>query len=465
MSVYGEFVETVRERLEAKNISLRAAALGAGLPVRSVQGVIEGHVPSIERAAEIASALGLEFYIGPPRDGAPAAAPEDRFDRFDPDIDLPVRGWAKCSMFGHLEDEKEYPDLPMPEGVGERNADSFYAMAKGLSMRPEGIEPGDYCLVSPNTPLAIGMRAWLKDRQGRSVIKRLMADDDKICGLRGWQEPDARGRQTAYDEEWMKLNIAAQGVVLAVYRGRPDAENPPPLIPDPNPPPAPAPKEIAEALDLAPGASLEEAIKAIEAKSALDATALREEIVGALKEQTHTLREELAERLSVIPHLSPPAANDLEDVGALAVEATEDGEDVPGARRIDIVEYEAAAGGGAEATEEQVVGTLTFRRNWLDRHGLDATQCTVIAVRGGSMEPTLWEGASILVNRGRTEWRRGRIFVFRTPDGLVVKRAGEDEAGERVLVSDNPEHRMTPCPDDAEIIGQVAWTARTLLGA
>ncbi len=177
------------------------------------------------------------------------------------------------------------------------------------------------------------------------------------------------------------------------------------------------------------------------------------------------LRAEVEAVLDQSPSMARAVpANDLEEAGALAVVATGEGDDVPGARRIDIVEYEAAAGGGAEATEEQVVGTLTFRRNWLDRHGLDATQCTVIAVRGESMEPTLWEGASILVNRGQTEWRRGRIFVFRTSDGLVVKRAGEDEAGERVLVSDNPAHRMTPCPDDAEIIGQVAWTARTLIG-
>ncbi len=49
-------------------MSVRFAAISAGLPVRSVQGILEGHIPSIERAAEVASALGLEFYVGPPRD-------------------------------------------------------------------------------------------------------------------------------------------------------------------------------------------------------------------------------------------------------------------------------------------------------------------------------------------------------------------------------------------------------------
>ena len=68
MGAYRDFVATIREQLEQKNISVRSAAIQAGLPVRSVQGILEGHIPSVERAAEVASALNLEFYIGPKRD-------------------------------------------------------------------------------------------------------------------------------------------------------------------------------------------------------------------------------------------------------------------------------------------------------------------------------------------------------------------------------------------------------------
>ena len=35
------------------------------MPKRSVQDRFEGHVSSIDRAAEICDALGLEFYVGP----------------------------------------------------------------------------------------------------------------------------------------------------------------------------------------------------------------------------------------------------------------------------------------------------------------------------------------------------------------------------------------------------------------
>lgn len=43
----------------------------SGIPRRSLQSVVDGHIPSVDRAAVIAAALGLEFYIGPSRGGVP----------------------------------------------------------------------------------------------------------------------------------------------------------------------------------------------------------------------------------------------------------------------------------------------------------------------------------------------------------------------------------------------------------
>ena len=52
------------------------------------------------------------------------------------------------------------------------------------------------------------------------------------------------------------------------------------------------------------------------------------------------------------------------------------------------------------------------------------------------MEPPLPEGSAILVDRTRR--RVGGIFVVRTADGVVVKRAGKDESGVWLLLSDHP---------------------------
>ena len=66
-SQHDRLVSILRDVLEIRGESVRSVALRAGIPVRSLQGVFEGKTPSIDRAAQICAALGLQFYIGPPR--------------------------------------------------------------------------------------------------------------------------------------------------------------------------------------------------------------------------------------------------------------------------------------------------------------------------------------------------------------------------------------------------------------
>ena len=124
---------------------------------------------------------------------------------------------------------------------------------------------------------------------------------------------------------------------------------------------------------------------------------------------------------------------------------------------IGVSELSSAAGSGAVVDDERVTGRLKFRQAWLARHGLVARYCRVIHVLGESMEPTLVDGCVILVNRAGRQRRVGRVYVVRTEDGLVVKRAGKDPAGAWQLVSDNPDKRTWPSrpwPPDAEIVAR-----------
>ena len=120
-----------------------------------------------------------------------------------------------------------------------------------------------------------------------------------------------------------------------------------------------------------------------------------------------------------------------------------------------------AAGAGANAADERVLGSLAFRDDWLKRHGLNPKRCRVIEVIGESMEPTLQHRALILVDFQRTVRRRDKIFAVRTEDGPVVKRLQRDEDGWQ-LVSDNKNYKPVPWPQDAVVLGQVMWTGRTL---
>ena len=126
-----------------------------------------------------------------------------------------------------------------------------------------------------------------------------------------------------------------------------------------------------------------------------------------------------------------------------------------------LMEVASAAGVGAEVYDETPVGLLWFRNDWLLSHSIDPEQSNIISVRGESMEPTLPDGCSILVDRKRREPHQGRIYVMRTEEGLVVKRLGLDEEGRWEIRSDSPDWRATPMPHGTEIIGEVRWSAVT----
>ena len=148
--------------------------------------------------------------------------------------------------------------------------------------------------------------------------------------------------------------------------------------------------------------------------------------------------------------------SELEDAGALAPAESREFRPVLLTKGAGI-----AAGSGANAADERVLGSLAFRDDWLKRHGLNTAQCRVIEVIGESMEPTLQHRAVVLVDFQRTVRRRDKIFAVRTEDGPVVKRLQRDEDGWQ-LVSDNTAYKPIPWPDGAVVLGQIMWTGRTL---
>ena len=73
MPMHHDIARALQAHKDASGESYRSIAARAGVPTRSLTAIIEGHAPSVDRAADICGALGLEFYIGPPR--TPDAAP------------------------------------------------------------------------------------------------------------------------------------------------------------------------------------------------------------------------------------------------------------------------------------------------------------------------------------------------------------------------------------------------------
>ena len=220
--------------------------------------------------------------------------------------------------------------------------------------------------------------------------------------------------------------------------------------------------EVADATpDVAPDWAMEmqEELRALKGEENL-ANALQAEIAGlkaelapaALSENLSALRSGLREDLAAsIQKLT----EDLSDETATAVEGSP-------SRPVVTYELAAAAGGGAMELDETPTGIVYFRYDWLTQHGLDAKQCCVMGVVGESMETMLPDGCAILVNRRSGIRRRvDHLYVVINDLGLIVKRAGKDENGQWLLVSDHPAWEPVLW-GDAQMIGEVKWMARTL---
>lgn len=136
----------------------------------------------------------------------------------------------------------------------------------------------------------------------------------------------------------------------------------------------------------------------------------------------------------------------------------EDFVDVP---RVDV---KLAAGHGATPQVEEVIGSLKFTREFLRACGVSIQGARVVDVRGPSMEPTIKDGAVLLVSTNNREPVEGQIFAMVRPsEGLIVKRLMRKD-GHWVARSDNRDHDDIPI-DDGEpitIIGRAIWMGAKL---
>ena len=229
-----DFAEAVRRRLAERGQSQYRAALNSGLPQDAIRSVLNGHVPRLNRVEQICRALGLELYIGPPRDvqvEADDGEPSRPLTRFNSSVQLPVRVLSPPAPEVYLV-EAEEQDQTRPAPVDLDDPQAFYALFHGYSMVPTGIGPADFCLVSPCAKLEPGQRIWLRDRKGREGLRWLIRMTATTYEVAAWQPPKPNGHQDLVPERWERTDVDDRGVILAVYRGWLVASDPAHRLPD-----------------------------------------------------------------------------------------------------------------------------------------------------------------------------------------------------------------------------------------
>lgn len=146
-------------------------------------------------------------------------------------------------------------------------------------------------------------------------------------------------------------------------------------------------------------------------------------------------------------------------VSALLGEEAE--ESTPDFIAVSHLSVEVGAGPGRINDVVEEVGTLQFRRDFLRSFGVSPKHSAVVNVVGTSMEPTIHDGAVLLLNRAEKEPRAGSIYAFAWGDEMLVKRF-QKVAGVWHAVSDNADKDAHPDiiingHSEALIQGRAIW--------
>ncbi|HVY34481.1 MAG TPA: S24 family peptidase [Caulobacteraceae bacterium] len=152
----------------------------------------------------------------------------------------------------------------------------------------------------------------------------------------------------------------------------------------------------------------------------------------------------------------------------LAWLATGDGapnHDAAGFVAVPIYDVRLAAGMAQFSDAARVVGQAPFDLQLLRQLGrVSAEGLGVLEAEGDSMEPTIPDGARVLIDMKDTRLREG-IFGFRFDNDLRVKRLRRIGEGVEVI-SDNPRYKpeLIEAQDleRFEIIGRVHWIGVTI---
>jgi len=126
----------------------------------------------------------------------------------------------------------------------------------------------------------------------------------------------------------------------------------------------------------------------------------------------------------------------------------------------------AAGHGSLAGGDESPTRELAFRRKWLRYRGLHENDLALVFAKGDSMEPTISDNETVMVDTSEKKLRDGHIYVIRNGDHLLVKRIQTLWNDGVQLLSDNKEYPPQEISRDdlenLEVIGKVVWVGKDL---
>lgn len=138
-------------------------------------------------------------------------------------------------------------------------------------------------------------------------------------------------------------------------------------------------------------------------------------------------------------------------------------EDLPEGEFVIVPRYDihVACGNGHVVYDEMPKEQgAAYRTDWVKREGLYLRNLANVTAAGDSMEPSIYAGDALLVDRSQTEVQDGRVYLIRFGDEVRAKRLFKRADGGIRIVSDNagkyPEEIVTAADmTHIEIIGRI----------
>lgn len=132
---------------------------------------------------------------------------------------------------------------------------------------------------------------------------------------------------------------------------------------------------------------------------------------------------------------------------------------------VPVMEVRAGAGPEQFAAGEEPASTLSLPRALLVAHGIRPDAARIVWSMGNSMEPTIKDGAPMVVDTSDVG-ERDDVYVMRRGAGITVKRLQHMADGSILLKSDNPAYEPDRLPkddgDELKVIGRVGLVLQAI---
>lgn len=138
-----------------------------------------------------------------------------------------------------------------------------------------------------------------------------------------------------------------------------------------------------------------------------------------------------------------------------------------GAEYINVPEYkiEASAGHGSLVEDETPSQYIAIKKSSLAASGVNTSNLIIMYARGDSMEPTIYSGDPLFVDRNATTIAPdGGIYIFNYGTDVFVKRLQMTFTGDVLVISDNTKYPSQTIPkadlEQMRIAGRVVVYGR-----